>query len=82
MIGRDGDWVKILLPARVGYVAAAALSGRHRQPSPISHQQSIGSVTGGSGNALTPDGNLTLIDDYVGTSAEAGKQFITLEKQE
>ena len=34
----------------------------------------VGSMTGGS-DALTPDGNLTLIDD-IGTSTKAGKQFI------
>ena len=39
----------------------------------------IGSMTGGS-DALTPDGNLTLIDD-IGTSTKAGKQFITLESK-
>ena len=31
-------------------------------------------------DALTPDGNLTLIDD-IGTSTKAGKQFITLESK-
>ena len=36
-------------------------------------------MTGGS-DALTPDGNLTLIDD-IGTSTKAGKQFITLESK-
>ena len=33
---------------------------------------------GGGGSALTPDGNLTLIDDY-GSTTGSGKQFITLE---
>lgn len=37
----------------------------------------VGSMTGGS-DALTPDGNLTLIDD-IGSNTKAGKQFITLE---
>ena len=32
------------------------------------------------GSALTPDGNLTLIDD-IGSSSQAGKQFITLESK-
>ena len=40
---------------------------------------SIGGMTGSS-DALTPDGNLTLIDD-IGTSTKAGKQFITLESK-
>ena len=39
----------------------------------------FGSMTGGS-DALTPDGNLTLIDD-IGSSTKAGKQFITLESK-
>ena len=34
--------------------------------------------TGGNSNALTPDGNMTLIDD-IGSSAESGKQFITVQ---
>ena len=33
---------------------------------------------GGTGAALTPDGNLTLIDD-IGSTTAAGKQFITVE---
>ena len=40
---------------------------------------SIGGMMGGS-DALTPDGNLTLIDD-IGSSTKAGKQFITLESK-
>ena len=36
-------------------------------------------MTGGS-DALTPDGNLTLIDD-IGSSTRVGKQFITLESK-
>lgn len=34
--------------------------------------------TGGNSNALTPDGNMTLIDD-IGNSDESGKQFITVQ---
>ena len=34
--------------------------------------------TGGNDNALTPDGNMTLIDD-IGSSDESGKQFITVQ---
>ena len=75
MIGRDGDWVKILLPARVGYVYGGYLTVTDAADSTAS----IGGMTGGS-DALTPDGNLTLIDD-IGTSTKAGKQFITLESK-
>ena len=73
--GRDGDWVKILLPARVGYVYGGYLTITDAADSTAS----IGGMTGGS-DALTPDGNLTLIDD-IGTSTKAGKQFITLESK-
>ena len=75
MIGRDGDWVKILLPARVGYVYGGYLTVTDAADSTAS----IGGMTGGS-DALTPDGNLTLIDD-IGSSTKAGKQFITLESK-
>lgn len=34
--------------------------------------------TGGNDNALTPDGNMTLIDD-IGSTEESGKQFITVQ---
>lgn len=33
--------------------------------------------SGETGDALTPDGNMTLVDD-VGSETEAGKQFITM----
>ena len=33
---------------------------------------------GGNSNALTPDGNMTLIDD-IGSSEDSGKQFITVQ---
>lgn len=75
VIGRDGDWVKILLPARVGYVYGRYLTVTDAADSTVS----IGGMMGGS-DALTPDGNLTLIDD-IGSSTKAGKQFITLESK-
>ena len=75
VIGRDGDWVKILLPARVGYVYGSYLTITDA----VDSTASIGGMTGGS-DALTPDGNLTLIDD-IGSSTKAGKQFITLESK-
>ena len=66
---------KILLPARAGYVYGSYLTVTDAADSTAS----IGSMTGGS-DALTPDGNLTLIDD-IGSSTKAGKQFITLESK-
>ena len=85
VIGRDGDWVKILLPARVGYVYGSYLTVTDAADSTVSiggitlpfdekeladlWQLLVGSMTGGS-DALTPDGNLTLIDD-IGSSTKA-----------
>ena len=83
------------LPARVGYVYGSYLTVTDAADSTVSiggitlpfdekeladlWQLLLGSMTGGS-DALTPDGNLTLIDD-IGTSTKAGKQFITLESK-
>ena len=59
----------------MGYVYGGYLTVTDAADSTVS----IGSMTGGS-DALTPDGNLTLIDD-IGSSTKAGKQFITLESK-
>ena len=93
VIGTDGDWVKILLPERVGYVHSDYLTVNDTKTESTgagSFSLSLdeeelaallglftGSQTGGSA-ALTPDGNLTLIDD-IGSTAQSGKQFITVE---
>lgn len=93
VIGTDGDWVKILLPERVGYVHSDYLTvsdTKKENTAEGSFSLSLdeeelaallglftGSQTGGSA-ALTPDGNLTLIDD-IGSTTQSGKQFITVE---
>lgn len=94
VVGTDGDWIKILLPERVGYVYSdyltvidaetAGASGDGLSLSISEEELSsllelfMGGLTDGTGAALTPDGNLTLIDD-IGSSTESGKQFITVE---
>ena len=93
VIGTDGDWVKILLPERVGYVHSDYLTVNDTKTESTgadSFSLSLdeeelaallwlftGSQTGGSA-ALTPDGNLTLIDN-IGSTTQSGKQFITVE---
>ena len=93
VIGTDGDWVKILLPERIGYVHSDYLTVSDTKTESTgagSFSLSLdeeelaallglftGSQTGGSA-ALTPDGNLTLIDD-IGSTTQSGKQFITVE---
>lgn len=94
VIGTDGDWIQILLPERVGYVHSDYLSVSEAATGTTSGGSlslSIGgdeldallgmftgSLTSGGGTPLTPDGNLTLIDD-IGSAAQTGKQFITVE---
>ena len=86
---QENGWVKILLPERVGYVCGDylavsdagdatggdgfSLSLDGEELSALLEQ--FGGLTGG-GLALTPDGNLSLMDD-IGTTG--GKQFITLQ---
>ena len=83
----DNGWVKILLPEREGYVCgdyltvsdaatgdgdfSLTLNGRNFPPAGTVLADSVGGSA-----ALTPDGNLSLIDD-IGTTG--GKQFITLQ---
>ena len=94
VIGTDGDWVKILLPERVGYVHSDYLTVNDTKTESTgagSFSLSLdeeelaallglftGSQTSGGSAALTPDGNLTLIDD-IGSTTQSGKQFITVE---
>lgn len=94
VIGTDGDWIQILLPERVGYVHSDYLSVSDTATGTTSggsFSLSIGgdeldallglftgSLTSGGSAALTPDGNLTLIDD-IGSAVQTGKQFITVE---
>ena len=86
---QENGWVKILLPERVGYVCgdylavsdAGDATGRDGFSLSLDGEElsalleQFGGLTGG-GLALTPDGNLSLMDD-IGTTG--GKQFITLQ---
>lgn len=88
VIGTEGEWVKIRLPEREGYVYSSYLTVEETAVSESSFAMSLTEeelsylleLFGGSLNssALTPDGNLSLIDD-IGSSTESGKQFVTLE---
>lgn len=94
VIETDGDWIKILLPEREGYVCSdylsisdteAEASGGDGLSLSIDEEELsslmgllLGGLSTGNSAALTPDGNLTLIDD-IGSTAGSGKQFITVE---
>lgn len=86
VIGTEGEWVKVLLPEKEGYVhsdyltitdtGSFSLSLDGADLSALLELLPSG-LSGGGGTALTPDGNLSLIDDLGGASS--GKQFITVE---
>lgn len=83
--GTEGEWIKILLPEREGYVHSDYLTVSENDDGGFSLSldgEELSSLLGqlaggGSSGALTPDGNLSLVDD-IGSSTQAGKQFITL----
>ena len=89
VIGTDGDWLKVILPEKVGYVYSSYMTVSDGEAGSGGGSFSLDAETlenllrmlGGGlndGAALTPDGNLSLIDD-IGSSARSGKQFITVE---
>ena len=89
VIGTDGDWYMIRLPEKIGYVYSGYMTlsdtgGENDSNSSVSIDpdklsELFSQLMGGSGGAaLTPDGNLSLIDD-IGSSTRSGKQFITVE---
>lgn len=87
VLGEENGWYKVMIPEKVGYVcgeylevAKAAIAEKpdmtlEEMEELLKKYQQI--QTSGNGAALTPDGNLTLVDD-VGSATGAGKQFITL----
>ena len=89
VIGTDGDWYMIRLPEKIGYVYSGYMTlsdtgGENDSNSSVSIDpdklsELFSQLMGGSGGAaLTPDGNLSLIDD-IGSPTASGKQFITVE---
>ena len=86
VIGTEGDWYQIIVPAKTGYVHSDYLevleSATNEMDAALlqmfmmmfmDNMNNAGDVN----YALTPDGNMNLIDDY-GSATKAGKQFITL----
>lgn len=91
VVGTDGDWIKILLPERIGYVHSDYMTVSEKEVAATGEggfslsidPEEIASLLelfngGGASAVLSPDGNLSLIDD-IGSAAKNGKQFITVE---
>ena len=89
VIGTDGDWLKVILPEKVGYVYSGYMTvsdgeagfGEGSFSLDAETLENLLGILGGGlngGAALTPDGNLSLIDD-IGSPTAGGKQFITVE---
>ena len=86
VVGVEGDWYQITVPEKTGYVHGdyleileAAEENSEMDMALIMMFMSMfmqNMDTDTSEPALTPDGNLTLIDD-VGSADKSGKQFIT-----
>ena len=89
VVGTDGDWYMVRLPEKIGYVYSGYMTlsdtgcevggGLSLSLDPNKLGELFEQLMGSSENAaLTPDGNLSLIDD-IGSSTRSGKQFITVE---
>lgn len=88
VIGTEGDWYEITVPEKHGYVHGDYLEliEEAEQNSEMDmallmmfmsmFMQNMDTGADASESALTPDGNLTLVDD-VGSPDKTGKQFIT-----
>ena len=94
VVGEDGDWLMIILPERVGYVHSDYMTVSNAETDTDGGGLSFslapeeletllgmfGGLTDGSSAALSPDGNLLLIDD-IGRTTASSKQFITVESK-
>ena len=89
VVGTDGDWYMVRLPEKFGYVYSGYMtvsdgeadSGEGSFSLDAETLENLLGMLGGGLNgsaALTPDGNLSLIDD-IGNPVTSGKQFITVE---
>lgn len=86
VIGTEGDWYQITVPAKTGYVHSSYLdvveSATNETDEALLKMFMMMFMDAMNNTeevscALTPDGNLTLVDDY-GSADKSGKQFITV----
>ncbi len=86
VIGTEGNWYQIIVPEKAGYVhknyldvVETATNETDAALLKMFMMMFMDSMndTADVNCALTPDGNLTLVDDY-GSADKSGKQFITV----
>ncbi|MGN1381868.1 MAG: CD1107 family mobile element protein [Eubacterium sp.] len=87
VVGEDGEWYQVVVPEKTGYVSKDYLKVLEKEKKDGNVDQEFMETMLGlmmesmqnekSSAPLTPDGNMTLVDD-IGSSTGAGKQFITL----
>jgi len=98
VIGQDGNWYEIVVPEMTGYVYGDYLDVSEGTVTIESDSEesldsdmltlllymmmlSMDTTDDTTSDGLTPDGNLTLVDD-IGSTTEAGQQFITLQSKD
>ncbi|MDO4649882.1 MAG: DUF4366 domain-containing protein, partial [Eubacteriales bacterium] len=84
VIGEDGDWYHVIVPEQTGYVHSDYLKVLEKTGTKDVDEEMLGKLlymmmlSSNSKNSapLTPDGNMTLVDD-IGSTTGAGQQFLT-----
>ena len=87
VVSKDGDWYQVVIPEQTGYVYKDYVDMlKKEEESGIIDEEFLSMLLflmmnsmdqAVNATPLTPDGNLTLVDD-IGPSSGAGQQFITL----
>ena len=87
VVSEDGDWYQVVIPEQTGYVYKDYVDMlKKEEESGIIDEEFLSMLLflmmnsmdqAVNATPLTPDGNLTLVDD-IGPSSGAGQQFITL----
>lgn len=85
VVSKDGDWYQVVVPERTGYVYKDYVDMlKKEQESGTVDEEFLSMMLylmmnsiHQTGTSLTPEGNLTLVDD-IGSSVGSGQQFITL----
>lgn len=84
VIGEDGDWYQVTVPEQTGYVHSDYLTVLENASSTDDVDEDMLATllymmmvsAEQNGVSLTPDGNMTLVDD-IGSSTSEGQQFLT-----